>query len=208
MDSTDEKKEQNEKESVEFTDLDLKQVIPKLIHKSLQGVREEIQNIQIMIRGIQAEIQDIKKETESIGLRFDSVFDGAEIKKTPESHIKEISTGLDLLTQIPHHLRDTFQTILKRDKGASALEISLQTGKSRSLESDYLNQLVERGFVVKKRRGKKVLFYKIGEMDEEEVSKNSDFNGSLAFIAEKKLAVDTANNSHGKKVIHLKSYKE
>ncbi|MFX1284529.1 MAG: winged helix-turn-helix domain-containing protein [Promethearchaeota archaeon] len=203
MDSTDEKKEQNEKESVEFSDLGLKQAIPQLIHQSLQGVREDIQNIQIMIRGIQAEIQDIRKETESIGLRFDRVLDTSEIKKTSKPHIKEISTGLDILTQIPHHLRDTFQTILKRDKGASASEISKETGKSRSLESDYLNQLVDRGFVVKKRRGKRVLFFKIGEMDEEENHKNSDFNGSLAYITEKKLAVDGANHLLDKKTVHI-----
>ncbi len=228
MGSADEEKKQNEKKSVEFTDLGLQQAIPKLIHQSLQGVREDIQIIQkshkdlqksnegldLMIRGIYAEIQDIKKVTKGISHRIDRFFDMGVIKKTPKPHIKEISTGLDLLTQIPHHLRDTFQTLWKRDRGASASEVSRETGKSRSLESDYLNQLVDRGFVSKRRQGKKVLFFKIGEIEEEEEeeeeedTKDSNDNGSLDFIVEKQREVNNSTNSHNKHTIHIKSYKK
>lgn len=218
MGSTDKEKEQNEKKSVEFTDLDLKKAIPKLIHQSLQEVRDDIQIIQdsnkdlqkstegldLMIRGIHAEIQDIKKVTNGISHRIDRFFDIGVIKKAPKPHIKEISTGLDLLTQIPPHLRDTFQTVLKRDRGASALEIAKETGKSRSLESDYLNQLVDRGFVIKRRQGKRVLFFRIGEIEEEEEPKNSTNNGSLDFIVEKQREVNNSTNSHNKHTIHIK----
>lgn len=212
MGSTDEKKKQNEKKSVEIGDLDLNQAIPKLIHQSFQGVRKEIQIIQesnedlrLMVRGMHAEIQELKRVTKGISKRIDNVFVAEVVKKTPKPHIKEISTGLDYLTQIPQHLRDTFRTILKRDSGATALEISIETGKSRSLESDYLNQLVDRGFVIKKRQGKKVLFSKIGELEEEEeeVPKLADHKKSLSFIAEKQMVVNNANNSHDKKAINI-----
>ncbi len=209
MGSTDKNNEKDEKNSVEFLYLNLQQAIPEIIHQSLQGVRENIQIVQesntdlrLMMHGMHAEIQELKKATKSIGYRLDKLFDVGVIKKAAKPHVKEISTGLDFLTQIPQHLRDTFETILKQDKGSTALQVSIETGKSRSLESDYLNQLVDRGFVIKKRDGKKVLFFKT---DEEEEAKLLDPNGSLAFIAEKQNVVNNAKNSHGKKTIIIKS---
>ncbi len=212
MGSTDEHKKQNKKNSVEISDLALNQVIPKLIHQSFQGVQEEIQliresneDLHLMMRGMHAEIQELKKVTKQINQRIGHVINVGVVKKSPKPHIKEISTGLDLLTQIPQHLRETFRSILKQDAGSTALDISLETGKSRSLESDYLNQLVDRGFVIKKRQGKKVLFSKIGEQDEEEeeVSKPVDHKKALSYIAEKQMVVNDANNSDDKKAIHI-----
>ncbi|MFW9903271.1 MAG: hypothetical protein ACFFFH_02985 [Candidatus Thorarchaeota archaeon] len=211
MGSSDEKKKQNGKNSSEISDLDLTKEIPTLIQQSFQGIRKEIQLIQdsnkdlhLMMRGMHAEIQELKKVTKQISQRFDNAFIAGVTRKTTKPHIKEISSGLDYLTQIPQHLRDTFRTILKRDTGATALEISLETGKSRSLESDYLNQLVDRGFVIKERQGKKVLFFKIGELDEEEeVTKPNDHKKSLSFIAEKQTLVNNANHSQEKKAVRV-----
>lgn len=211
MGSSGEKKKQNGKNSAKISDLDLTQEIPVLIQQSFQGIRKEIQLIQdsnkdlrLMMRGMHAEIQELKKVTKSINQRVDNVLVSGIVRKAPKPHIKEISTGLDYLTQIPQHLRDTFRTILKRDAGATALDISLETGKSRSLESDYLNQLVDRGFVIKKREGKKVLFSKISEFDEEEeIAKPNNHKESLAFIAEKQTLVNDANHSHEKKALRV-----
>lgn len=212
MGSTDNNNEEDEKNSVEILNLNLQQALPELIHQSLQGVRENIQIVQesnndlrLMMHGMHAEIQELKKAVKTIGHKLDKLFGVGVIKKAAKPHVKEISTGLDLLTQIPQHLRDTFETILKQDKGSTALYVSIKTGKSRSLESDYLNQLVDRGFVIKKRDGKKVLFFKT---DEEEEAKLLDLNSSLAFIAEKQSVVNNANNSHGKKTIKIKFNKK
>ncbi|MEM3731881.1 MAG: zinc-ribbon domain-containing protein [Candidatus Bathyarchaeia archaeon] len=41
---------------------------------------------------------------------------------------------------------------------ATALEVSRKTGRSRAAESDYLNQLADRGFLKKTRRGREVIF--------------------------------------------------
>jgi len=55
------------------------------------------------------------------------------------------------------HLRETMQAILTCGE-ATALKVSEKTGRSRAAESDYLNQLVDRGFLKKERRGRDVVF--------------------------------------------------
>ncbi|MFX1516571.1 MAG: hypothetical protein ACFFC6_09700 [Promethearchaeota archaeon] len=153
-----------------------------------------------------SELQELKKVTKRISHRIDAIDVGVGVKKAPKPQIKEISTGLDYLTQIPQHLRDTFGAILKRDAGATALEISLETGKSRSLESDYLNQLVDRGYVTKVRDGKKVLFSKSGEYEEEEeeILKPLTHNKSfLHLLKQKQNLVNNANHSHKKKATNI-----
>jgi len=209
--SSDEQNKQNEENSPKISVLNLTQEIPNIIQQSFQGVQKEIRILQnttkdlhLMIRGIDGELQELKKVTKRISLKLDSFFD-VGVKKAPKPHIKEISTGLDYLESIPPHLRETFQTILKRDKGATALQIAIETGKSRSLESDYLNQLENRGFIYKKRQGKKVLFFKIGEHEEEEEEDTQfiDHKKSLAYITEKQTLVNNAKNSHKKKATNI-----
>lgn len=212
MGSSGEQNKENEEKSTKITVLDLTQEIPNIIQQSFQGVQKEIKILQnttkdlhLMIRGMDSELQELKKVTKQISHRLDRVFD-VGVKKAPKPHIKEISTGLDYLTQIPQHLRDTFRTILKRDTGATALDISLETGKSRSLESDYLNQLVDRGYVHKRRSGKKVLFYKVGEQEEEEEEVQKPFAHKKSFstvLAEKQTLVNNANHSHKKKTTNI-----
>jgi hypothetical protein len=58
---------------------------------------------------------------------------------------------------LPEHLRETMQAILTSGE-ATAQQVSEKTGKSRAAESDYLNQLVDRGFLKKERRGKEIVF--------------------------------------------------
>ncbi|MHA2244316.1 MAG: hypothetical protein ACXADY_05065 [Candidatus Hodarchaeales archaeon] len=210
MGSTDKNNEKKKKQSVDFLDVPFQQAIPELIHQGFQGVRNDIQTIKdsnkdlkLMIRGIDAEIHEIKEVAKGIGHKLEKFLDKGAIKKVTKPHIKEISTGLDLITQIPQHLRDTFETILKRDKGSTASEVSKETGKSRSLESDYLNQLEDRGFIFKERHGKEVKFYKIGATTTEEATKIYNHNRTLDFIAKKKLVVNNTNNhSHEKENTH------
>jgi hypothetical protein len=58
---------------------------------------------------------------------------------------------------LPEHLRETMQAILISGE-ATAQQVSEKTGRSRAAESDYLNQLVDRGFLKKERRGKEIVF--------------------------------------------------
>jgi len=58
---------------------------------------------------------------------------------------------------LPKHLRRSMQAITILGE-ATAHEVSEKTSRSRAAESDYLNQLVDRGFLKKERRGKEVVF--------------------------------------------------
>jgi len=59
--------------------------------------------------------------------------------------------------QLAPHLAKTYQVV--RNKGrVTALDVSIETGRSRPLESVYLNQLVALGLVTKQRVGKKLYF--------------------------------------------------
>jgi hypothetical protein len=58
---------------------------------------------------------------------------------------------------LPEHLRQTMQAIVTFGE-ATALQVSEKTGRSRAAESDYLNQLVDRGFLKKVRRGREIIF--------------------------------------------------
>lgn len=58
---------------------------------------------------------------------------------------------------LPEHLRQTMQSIVTFGE-ATALQVSDKTGRSRAAESDYLNQLVDRGFLKKARRGREIVF--------------------------------------------------
>jgi len=60
---------------------------------------------------------------------------------------------------LPDHLRITIKTLMDIGEG-TAEDICNKTGRSRSLESSYLNHLRTLGFVEKKRKGQ-LVFYKI-----------------------------------------------
>ena len=203
MDSTEKTNEPDKKKPVESSDGNLKQTVRNLIDQSLQGVRDDIQDLQLMIRGIHAEIQEIKRVTQGLGRSFKRFVDGKEIKKPYYSDVGEIATGLDLVTKIPQHLRRTFEVVLQLNE-ATAREVAIKTRKSRPLESDYLNQLTDRKFLKKKHKGKQVIFFYQHGKEEEELN-NITPNGSVDFVMNKKIVVNNANNSHKKK-LGIKTY--
>ncbi|MCS7146128.1 MAG: hypothetical protein RMJ28_07455 [Nitrososphaerota archaeon] len=59
--------------------------------------------------------------------------------------------------QLAPHLAKTYQVVRNRGK-VTALDVSIETGRSRPLESVYLNQLVALGLVLKQRVGRKLYF--------------------------------------------------
>ena len=71
--------------------------------------------------------------------------------------------GLDVMSLIdlPDHLRKTLLALMKLGE-ATAKDVSRRTGRSRSIESSYLNQLVRLGYVTKVKRSRKT-FFKVGE---------------------------------------------
>jgi len=61
------------------------------------------------------------------------------------------------LYELPDHLRITMKELIKKGEG-SAETISSSSGRSRSLESAYLNTLNTMGFVKKTRKGQNVIY--------------------------------------------------
>ncbi|MEM0444420.1 MAG: hypothetical protein QXO86_00045 [Nitrososphaerota archaeon] len=59
--------------------------------------------------------------------------------------------------QLAPHLAKTYQVVRNRGR-VTALDVSIETGRSRPLESVYLNQLVALGLVSKVRVGRKLYF--------------------------------------------------
>ncbi|MCU0630234.1 MAG: helix-turn-helix domain-containing protein [Methanoregulaceae archaeon] len=64
-----------------------------------------------------------------------------------------------VIFDLPDHLRSTIRTLMDLGE-ATAEDICSQTGRSRSLESAYLNHLKNLGYVEKKRKGQ-LVYYKI-----------------------------------------------
>jgi len=67
--------------------------------------------------------------------------------------------GMDVLTllELPDHLRRTIMALGTMDK-ATAEDVAKITGRKRALESAYLNQLTNMGYVKRARQGRKVYF--------------------------------------------------
>ena len=62
------------------------------------------------------------------------------------------------LDGLPDHLRKTIK-VFNGHAELSAQDVSVQTGRCRALESNYLNQLVRLSLVKKRRSGRKATFY-------------------------------------------------
>ena len=76
--------------------------------------------------------------------------------KKPDLHRLE-KDQLIRLIELPNHLRETMLAVISFGE-ATATEVSKQTGKARSSESDYLNQLRRMGYLKKRYASRKVYY--------------------------------------------------
>ncbi|UCE14211.1 MAG: hypothetical protein JSV04_03290 [Candidatus Heimdallarchaeota archaeon] len=189
--------EKDKKAPVETRSGYLLQEIPEIIAQNLQDVRDDIQktnsSLQLMLAGIHKEIEEIKKLTRQSHDIFRQVAGSKVLRKHIET--EDPVDSLDFL-EVPPHLRRTFETIMLL-KRATAKEVADRTGKSRPLESDYLNQLADRKFVVKKKEGKhvKFIFIRATEVEDEDEENNTNYNATEEFIRMRKMEVTNASNS-------------
>ncbi len=63
-----------------------------------------------------------------------------------------------VLLLLPDHQRKTFEAMTKL-KEASAEQVASETKRARAIESAYLNQLVQMGYLEKRKKGRVVYFY-------------------------------------------------
>lgn len=78
-------------------------------------------------------------------------------KRAEVEGIGEVLDVMPLLS-LPDHLRKSVLTIVKLGK-AMAEEVAKETGRTRAIESAYLNQLVRMGYLKRVREGKRVYFW-------------------------------------------------
>jgi predicted transcriptional regulator len=126
-------------------------IIQNTLQEVLGEVQSQLENVNINFKtsllGIEKEIKEIKTLAEKNRHLLINLAGKSSIEeKEPEL----ISTGFDILTKVPSHLRRTYKIMLTKEMGATASDVARETEKSRPLESDYLNQLFEKGLLKKK----------------------------------------------------------
>jgi hypothetical protein len=72
-------------------------------------------------------------------------------------HTEPIKVEESLLLSLPDHLRTTYMALASKGEAQAAV-ISTKTGKTRAIESTYLNQLCRMGYIRKERRSKTMYF--------------------------------------------------
>lgn len=97
------------------------------------------------------DLEEIKKILARIDEKLTQVL---ELQNRQLSHGTFVPSTL---ASLPEHLRKTALAVATMGEG-TAEQVSTQTGRTRAAESDYLNQLADRGFLKKKRKGREAYF--------------------------------------------------
>ncbi|WP_455368371.1 hypothetical protein [[Eubacterium] cellulosolvens] len=108
-------------------------------------------------------LQQMNNNIEKLNSKLDNLIDLHEsVRDSLITEKKPSYDGLPLdvatLLSLPDHLRKTALALTEVGE-ATATDISQKTSRVRAAESDYLNQLVTKGYVKKKRKGHDVYFY-------------------------------------------------
>jgi hypothetical protein len=98
-------------------------------------------------------LETIIQKLDTIAGKLDELSPG----KPQEIEVKNLPMDVATLLSLPDHLRKTALTLCNLGE-ATAEMVAEETGRARAAESDYLNQLVSRGYVKKRRVGRKVYF--------------------------------------------------
>lgn len=105
------------------------------------------------IKKLEALLKEINNSLRGLTERIDKL----------EKHETAVTSGAPrvyvpgALAALPEHLRRSMESVVTVGQ-ATAEEVGDKTGRSRAAESDYLNQLVDRGFLRKERVGKEIVF--------------------------------------------------
>ena len=97
------------------------------------------------------ELKEIKKKLADIDMKLDQLL----TLQAKQPHLR--GSVPKTLASLPEHLRKTAEIIAIIGE-ATAEQVAAKTGRTRAAESDYLNQLADRGFLKKERKGREVFF--------------------------------------------------
>ncbi|NHJ01656.1 MAG: hypothetical protein EAX86_05905 [Candidatus Heimdallarchaeota archaeon] len=131
-------------------------------------------SLRLELLGIHKEIEEIKATVSVLKDSIEYLCDRKALEKPGDDTVGAITSGLDLLQKAPQHLRRTLQVMVQLNS-ATASQVARRTGKSRSLESDYLNQLERLGILSRKDdTGKHVIFVHERTRSEEADEENEE----------------------------------
>lgn len=105
------------------------------------------------LKQLSEKLEDVSKEINTLKSEFEKLKGNKKVLSRKNRGFD----ALDLL-DLPKHLQETAKALTKISQG-TASDIAKETKKKRAVESDYLNQLVNLGYINKQRKGRKVYFY-------------------------------------------------
>jgi hypothetical protein len=106
------------------------------------------------------ELVDIRHRLDDIERMFSN-------QRPQPLHIPE-----SMLLSLPDNLRKTYLIVVSEGE-CSASRVSVLSGRSRAIESSYLNQLVRMGWLTKRRRSKTLQFGTVQRLREESAKVNA-----------------------------------
>jgi predicted transcriptional regulator len=86
-----------------------------------------------------------------------TVLEKIVVRKDENSTLSSTSISIDNLLSLTDSLQKSMLAIQELED-ATTTEIAEKTGRSRSVETIYMNQLARLGYVRKERRGRKIFF--------------------------------------------------
>lgn len=120
------------------------------------NVDENSLNIVKLLRELNGNVENLSSKIDRMIELQASLTEILSPKKKPS--YEGLPLDVATLLSLPDHLRKTALALSELGE-ATATEISKKTGRVRAAESDYLNQLVTKGYVAKKRKSHDVYFY-------------------------------------------------
>jgi len=110
-----------------------------------------------MAQEVPKRLEQIEKRLDSIEKILNTMVPKASIIKSQAEIPRSTTSDIESLLELPDSLRKTMLAINELGE-ATADEIPKITGRVRSVESIYLNELVRMGRLAKTRKGRKVFF--------------------------------------------------
>ena len=103
---------------------------------------------------------ELRKWLRRVERKIDVLGQGEEVHMPKPVEVEGIGEVLDVMTllSLPDSLRKSVLVVLTLGK-ATAENVANKTGRARSVESAYLNQLVRMGYLKRVREGKRVYFW-------------------------------------------------
>lgn len=102
------------------------------------------------------DVTELRRIMEMTRERFHTEFTSDPHVEVTMSEVVPYHDMLEIFN-LPDYLRRSMLWVLKLDK-ASADEVANKTKRARAVESEYLNILVQKGYLEKDRKGRKVYF--------------------------------------------------